>query len=162
MSDRVAVLIAAIEGGLISMEDAWRKYRLSRREYECLEGGDRSPVRRSSSFPPRLAVARGLQVLEVEFGNRSPHFPFRPEVDVYESRARLEAEAEKAHRSGCRLEGDRIMVRHGMSNTAPSRCFDHFAPPAARLCSGLRRQRTIRGFPSAFRSAWSRSRRLVH
>ena len=30
-----ARVMAAIEGGLISMEDAWRKYRLSRREYDC-------------------------------------------------------------------------------------------------------------------------------
>ena len=30
-----ARVIAAIEGGLISMEDAWRKYRLSRQEFDC-------------------------------------------------------------------------------------------------------------------------------
>lgn len=30
-----ARVVSAIEGGLISMDDAWRKYRLSRREFEC-------------------------------------------------------------------------------------------------------------------------------
>ena len=33
-----ARVIAAIDGGLISMDDAWRKYRLSRREYEYWKG----------------------------------------------------------------------------------------------------------------------------
>lgn len=30
-----ARVVAAIDGGLISMEDAWQRYRLSTREYQC-------------------------------------------------------------------------------------------------------------------------------
>jgi hypothetical protein len=37
-----ARVVAAIEGGLISMDDAARKYRLSRPEYECWKALTRS------------------------------------------------------------------------------------------------------------------------
>ena len=40
-----ARVIAAIEGGLISMEEAWRRYRLSPREFECWKSVPQSPSR---------------------------------------------------------------------------------------------------------------------
>jgi hypothetical protein len=57
---------------------------------------------------------------------------------MHEPRARIEAEAEEPDLPRRRLEGHRVVVRHGDVEGAPSMCFDRVAPPTARLCSGLR------------------------
>ena len=62
----------------------------------------------------------------------------RAEVDVDEVRTRIEAEAEETPFAGTCSKATGLWFDMAMSKASPSRRFERFAPPTARLGSGLR------------------------